>query len=159
MYTYLHEQLRKKRRLVVGLDHQLRKNIIDLWHNSILTGHSGIDKTHRKVATIFYWKGLRDDVKEYVKGCDVCQRHKYDNAPYPGLLQPLKIPISAWSSINMDFNDGLPKSQRKTLIWVVMDRLIKYAHFMSCLTPTLLLMWPRCSWTRYINYIVFLMIL
>lgn len=29
----------------------------------------------------------------------------------------------------MDFIDGLPKSKGKTVIWMVVDRLTKYAHF------------------------------
>lgn len=35
-YTYLHEQLRKKGRLVVVPDEQLRKDILQLWHNSVV---------------------------------------------------------------------------------------------------------------------------
>lgn len=70
-----------------------------------------------------------------MKCCDVCQRHKYGNAPYPSLLQPLKVPVAAWSSISMDFIDELPKSKGKTVIWVVMNRLTKYAHFMSLSHP------------------------
>ncbi|XP_060178356.1 uncharacterized protein LOC132608338 [Lycium barbarum] len=134
-YTFLNDQLRKNGRLVVGPVEQLRKEIITLWHDSPLGGHCGVDHTYRKLYALFYWKGMRGDVQEYVKGCDVCQRHKYDNAPYPGLLQPLKVPTQAWGSVSMDFIDGLPKSKGKTVIWVVVDRLTKYAHFVGLSHP------------------------
>jgi hypothetical protein len=35
----------------------------------------------------------------------------------------------------MDFITGLPKSEGKTVIMVVVDRLTKYAHFFSISHP------------------------
>ena len=52
-----------------------------------------------------------------------------------GLLQPLSIPDKAWKSISMDFIVGLPKSNGMTVIFVVCDRLTKYAHFLPLAHP------------------------
>ncbi|GKB14846.1 reverse transcriptase [Tanacetum coccineum] len=49
--------------------------------------------------------------------------------------KPLPIPKNVWSEISMDFIVGLPKSQRKTMIFMVVDRLSKYAHFMALSHP------------------------
>lgn len=79
--------------------------------------------------SIFYWPGLKAAVEKYVKDCDVCQMRKTDNQGKPNLLQPLPVPTQCWSHVSMDFIEGLPKSNGKDTILVVVDRLTKYAHF------------------------------
>ena len=47
-----------------------------------------------------------------------------------GLLQLLEIPTWKWEYISMDFVDGLTRSKRgNESIWVIVDRLTKFAHF------------------------------
>ena len=72
---------------------------------------------------------MKQDVKEYVRRCDVCQKVKADNTKPAGLLQPLPVPERVWEDISMDFIDGLPSVQGKSVVMVVVDRLTKYAHF------------------------------
>uniref|UniRef100_A0A803L3P1 Integrase catalytic domain-containing protein n=1 Tax=Chenopodium quinoa TaxID=63459 RepID=A0A803L3P1_CHEQI len=67
--------------------------------------------------------------------CLVCQANKSENAASPGLLQPLPIPQEVWVDISMDFIGGLPVSFGKTVIFVVVDRFSKYAHFMALSHP------------------------
>ncbi|GJX37007.1 reverse transcriptase [Tanacetum coccineum] len=55
-------------------------------------------------------------------------RQKADLAAYLGLLQPLPVPEKIWSEISMDFIVGLPKSQGKTVIFLVVDRLVYRLH-------------------------------
>jgi hypothetical protein len=41
----------------------------------------------------------------------------------------------AWTFISMNFVEGLPKSGNKSVILVLVDRLTKYAHFISLSDP------------------------
>jgi hypothetical protein len=90
-----------------------------------------------RLKSIFYWQGACSQIKEYLRECDICQRNKADLTLPSGLLQPLPIPTIIWSDISMDFVEGLPNSQGKSVIYVVVDRLSKSAHFMALKHPYL----------------------
>ncbi|KAL0386233.1 UNVERIFIED_CONTAM: hypothetical protein Sradi_3017600 [Sesamum radiatum] len=71
------------------------------------------------------------DVKQFVKECATCHRSKYSlHTPY-GLLQPLSLPNQVWEDISMNFITHLPNSIGKAVIWVLVDRLSKFAHFIA----------------------------
>ena len=61
--------------------------------------------------------------------CLVFQQNKVETIKTPGPLQPLSIPSQHWEEISMDFITSLPKSEGKSVIMVVVDRITKYAHF------------------------------
>ena len=104
-------------------------------HDSAIGRHSGMQATLKRIKLLFYWKGIDRDVRHYIRNCAICQTCKPENINTPGLLQPLPIPEGIWTDISMDFIEGLPKSQGKEVILVVVDRLSKYAHFIAVNHP------------------------
>ena len=134
-YTWQGEQLRRKGKLMVGADSDLRLELLKYFHSSAEGGHSGVEATMRRISAVIYWKRLKRVVREFVRSCTICQKYKYDNAASPGLLQPLPIPDKIWTDISMDFIEGLPKSHGKEVILVVVDRLSKYGHFLPLSHP------------------------
>ena len=79
-------------------------------HDSPFRGHSSNLKTLHMLQKDFYWSGLRQDLKQYVRECDVCQKLKHETCFLTGLLQPLPIPERPWLDVSMDFIEGLPVS-------------------------------------------------
>jgi hypothetical protein len=65
----------------------------------------------------------------HINECVTCQQNKLEKTLPAGLLHPLPILEKKWESISMDFITGLPKVQGKDCIYVVVDRLTKFAHF------------------------------
>ena len=65
----------------------------------------------------------------------VYQQNKVETIKTPILLQNLSIPSQRWEEVSMDFITGLPKSEGKSVIMVVVDRLTKYAHFCALSHP------------------------
>ncbi|KAA0032387.1 ty3-gypsy retrotransposon protein [Cucumis melo var. makuwa] len=92
-------------------------------------------RTYKKIAAELFWEGMKNDIKLYVDQCHVCQQNKVQALSPVGLLQPLPIPNRIWEDISMDFVEGLPRSKGFDTIFVVVDRLSKYAHFITLSHP------------------------
>lgn len=127
--------IRFKGAIVVGNSQELRSRLLTALHASPVGGHSGMRATYHRIKTIFYWPGLKQDTEKFISECPICQRSKHEQCPYPGLLEPLPTPDMAWVHISMDFIEGLPCSQGKEVILVVVDKFTKYAHFLSLEHP------------------------
>jgi len=127
--------LRYKNRIWLGHDKSLHQQVISAMHSSALGGHSGIRVTYNRLKHYFFWPGMKSAVREYVQTCSVCQQAKPDRARYPGLLQPLPVPSSAWDMASLDFVEGLPRSGNSDTILVVVDKYSKFAHFILLCHP------------------------
>ena len=75
---------------------------------------------------------MKREIAQYVAECHTCQRVKAEHQSPAGPLQPLPIPEWKWEEIGMDFITGLPMTnKKKDMIWVIVDRLTKSAHFLA----------------------------
>ena len=90
---------------------------------------------YHDLKSYYWWSGMKREIAEYVARCLTCQRIKTEHQKPGGLLQPLPIPMWKWELITMDFVVGLPRTQKRhDAIWVVVDRLTKFAHFLAIRT-------------------------
>ncbi|GJU22459.1 reverse transcriptase [Tanacetum coccineum] len=122
-YTWVNGQLRRKGKLVVGNNEELKQQLLQFFHSDPSGVHSGVQATLKRITCICYWRKLRQQIKVFAAICKVCQANKLDLSSYPGLLQPLPILKLVWSEISMDFIKGLPSSHGKSAIFVIVDRL------------------------------------
>ena len=120
-----------KNRLFIQSKEDLLTEIAKGCHDSKQAGHFGQEKTIELVTRNFYWEKLADWINDYVRSCDECQHNKSARQTKYGLLQPLEVPYTAWTSISVDFITQLPESQGKTQIMVVVDSFTKMAPFIG----------------------------
>ena len=124
-----------KWRIIVPNNATLRAKLLHEMHDTKARGHSGVLRTFRKLGQQFYWPKMHKSVQDYIKGCKVCQKIKAETLAPAGLLQPLPILCQVWDDITLDFIEGLPASQGKDTIMVVVNRLSKSAHFLTLSHP------------------------
>src|SRR5215472_14552083 len=83
-------------RRVLGLPTQRREAIRQL-HDEC--GHRGIRPTFEQVARRYQWRGMWEDVKEFCKTCDECQRRsrlRYEEPLHPTFT------TTVWEKIGVD---------------------------------------------------------
>jgi hypothetical protein len=133
-YRVLDDVIFDKDRIYLVPESTLKGEILKVCHDSPTTRHQGYFKTYRQIRERFSWKGLKDDVLKHIRECTTCQQNKSEQTHLAGILQALPIPEQKWESISMDFIIGLPRVQGKDCIFVVVDRLTKFAHFFAIST-------------------------
>jgi hypothetical protein len=120
------------KRLVVPLDPEIKKVILDEAHMSKFSIHPGSTKMYQDLKQNFWWSIMKVDIAKYVAECDTCHQIKASHLKSAGVLQPLSIPMWKWNDNSMDFIMGLPLiARKKDSIWVIVDRLTKTAHFIA----------------------------
>ncbi|KAL0546797.1 hypothetical protein IC582_016710 [Cucumis melo] len=119
-----------ERRLCVPSDSAIKTELLTEAHSSPFSMHPGSTKMYQDLKRVYWWRNMKREVAEFVSKCLVCQQVKAPRQKPAGLLQPLSIPEWKWENVSMDFITGLPRTLRGfTVIWVVVDRLTKSAHF------------------------------
>ncbi|GKA55774.1 putative reverse transcriptase domain-containing protein, partial [Tanacetum coccineum] len=74
---------------------------------------------------------MKAEIATYVNKCLTCAKVKAEcQKPSSLLVQPV-IPVWKWENVTMNFVTKLPKtSTGQDTIWVIVDRLMKSAHFL-----------------------------
>lgn len=110
------------------LIHALLKKIHDEDHFS---SHQGSTRTTHLVARRYYWPTWKTDVKNYVLGCDRCQRNKKGRLVTVPRTQ-LEIPHRKFGTISIDIwgYGALPQDREYLAVLTVIDRLTNYVQFL-----------------------------
>ncbi|GKE36386.1 putative reverse transcriptase domain-containing protein, partial [Tanacetum coccineum] len=109
----------------------LRELIMHESHKSKYSVHPGSDKMYQDLKKLYWWPNMKAEIATYVSKCLTCAKVKVEYQKPSGLLVQPVILVWKWENITMDFVTKLPKtSTGQDTIWVIVDRLIKSAHFL-----------------------------
>ena len=116
-------------------DLNLRCDIVRMLHDHETAGHPGEAETLVSVERLYWWPGLRTFVRNYVKGCGVCQQYKINWPPSHPSYMPIPPALTTWpfAHCSMDLIMDLPLSDGFDSILVVVNRgLTKGVILLPC---------------------------
>lgn len=98
----------------------LRPEILRVSHDNPRSGHLGIRKTLYRIKKDYYWPKISEDVKNYVRNCEVCAKHKVSqDLPFGKMGQNREV-SRPWQLISLDLMGPFPKSKRgNTMLLVI----------------------------------------
>jgi len=113
----------QQRRLVIP-EHR-KQQTLSLAHDHHLSGHQGIDRTFTSLAQQVWWPYMIEDVKLYIRNCDICQKRKPNRSHVP--LQPSVTPQLPFQHIGIDIVGPLPRTlMGKRYVVVAIDWFTKW---------------------------------
>jgi len=118
-----------RERVYIPIHAKLREDIIRKNHDSTFAGHPGHYKTAELITHNYWWPRVQHNVREYVNGCETCQRVKTHRTSPAAPLHPHEAPSRPWEIITLDLLRPLPMSNGYNAILVIVDRLTKYVKF------------------------------
>lgn len=102
--------------------------IFKQFHDSLLGGHAGLNRTVKKIKRQFNWPGLKQEVKDYIKNCPSCQTNKTTNRHHRSPMIITTTSSKPFEKIFMDIVGPLiPTAIGNTYILTMQDDLTKYS--------------------------------
>ena len=90
-----------------------RPEILNLAHETPMSGHLGVNKTYHKILNHFYRPGIKSDVSQHCKSCHTCQMVGKPNQTIPkAQLQPIPAFDEPFSRVIIDCVGPLPKTKK-----------------------------------------------
>jgi hypothetical protein len=114
-----------KHRIVI-LSHQ-KHQLLKQAHDQPLAGHQGQDNTYQRISQIYYWPGMKNDIQEYVKTCQKCQKRQRRTGSAP--LNPIQKHPQPFYQVGIDVMGPLPRTPTgKRYIVVAIDHFSKWVE-------------------------------
>ena len=113
------------KQLLVVPEHK-KHEILSASHDHHMAGHQGVKNTYQRISGKYYWPTLFEDIRQYIRTCDICQKRRKDRDIEP--MQPTAI-SSAGAHFGIDVVGPLPRTMRgNRYIVVAIDYLTKWTE-------------------------------
>lgn len=107
----------------------LKQMVLKFNHDISIAAHWGIKKTTAKIAKDFAWKNMFEEIKDYVRSCELCQLHKTSQNTKIGLMSST-LPERSLQRLHIDLFGPLVRSKNgNQYMLVCVDSFSKFTWF------------------------------
>lgn len=105
----------------------VRNEIIEENHHSLVAGHKGVTKTYKITRERFFWNGMKEQITEYIRNCKGCQELKLVRVKTKAPMIITDTLIKLFDTISIDTAGSLPSTlEGNKYILTIQDNLTKY---------------------------------
>ena len=72
--------------------------VLQIAHDDL--GHNGFPRTYVALKRVFFWKGMKEDIRKHCKSCAMCQLHRLENVKFERKI--FKLSLQPMDFICMD---------------------------------------------------------
>ena len=104
---------------------------MDMYHSSLIGGHTGITKCYQTICRRFYCPSLAEQLRAYITGCHTCQMFKKGKNFQRPYRKHINLNIPAMRHISMDM-EQMPPCMGTHIFWYYYVKyLIIWWHYPS----------------------------
>ena len=113
-----------------------REGMMQYFHSSYVGLHQSVRRVYKNMRKYIYWFGMREDIKEYIKYCNICRLAKRNSQRNQGYLQ-LFTPEKPFEIVAIDLVGPLPVTKRgNRYILSAIDRFSRFVRLIPLQTIT-----------------------
>ena len=104
-----------------------KEKILHEFHQLPTGGHLGMNRTFERIKLYTSWPGMKQEIENYVKHCDTCQKNKITQRKTKLPLQITDTPEVVWQNCSLDIVGPLTHtSEDNEYLMIFQDALSKY---------------------------------
>ncbi len=128
---FVHVRANQRTRNAVVLPESLRSMVLLAAHNTLVSGHGGVDRTKERLFMSYYWPGIHEQTKRYVADCQVCQMAK-GRKPPPMPLNSLAMCDRPNERVHLDCFGPLKTSEGgNKMVLIITDAFTKWTEIVA----------------------------
>ena len=118
--------------LSTNFDASTKSIILKRYHDDPDSGgHDGFLRTYLKIRNRFHWKGMKDEIAQYVKSCHDCQMKKFRYRPKHDWMILAPHSTVSYETVHLDYGEIKKKSEgvAKTQSFILLvDEATRMVH-------------------------------
>jgi len=111
----------------VDIPNEERKKILQEFHEQPIGDHLGMNRTVDRIKLYTSWPGMKQDIEDYIRKCEVCQNNKIIQRKMKPSLKITDTPEIVWQNCSMDIVGPMTQSHESNrYLLTFQDELSKY---------------------------------